>query len=145
MRVQLYNQDYYQWIQETVKLLEQRNFQKLDLDNLIEEIQDLALNEKQTIETNLIVVLKLLLKWQYQPEQRSGEIKASIRRHRYQIRDDLKVSPSLKTYLSEIWLESYQEARLQAADETDLAVEIFPEQCPYTIENILNTDYLPYQ
>ena len=69
MNSTLYNQDYYQWIQETVKLLEQRNFQELDLDNLIEEIQDLALNEKQTIETNLIVVLKLLLKWQYQPEQ----------------------------------------------------------------------------
>jgi hypothetical protein len=84
-----------------------------------------------------------LLKWQYQPEQRSGEIKASIRRHRYQIRDDLKVSPSLKTYLSEIWLESYQEARLQAADETELVIATFPEQCPYTIENILNTDYLP--
>ena len=143
MNSTLYNQDYYQWIQETVKLLEQRNFEELDLDNLIEEIQDLALNEKQTIETNLIVVLKLLLKWQYQPEQHSGEIKASIRRHRYQIRDDLKVSPSLKTYLSEIWLEFYQEARLQAADETGLSVEIFPEQCPFTIENILNTDYLP--
>jgi len=143
MNPDLYNQDYYQWIQETVKILEQRNFEDLDLDNLIEEIQDLALNEKQTIETNLIVVLKLLLKWQYQPEQRSGEIKASIRRHRYQIRDDLKVSPSLKTHLSEIWLESYQEARLQAADETGLSVEIFPEQCPITIENILNTDYLP--
>jgi hypothetical protein len=143
MNPDLYNQDYYQWIQKTVKLLEQRNFQELDLDNLIEEIQDLALNEKQTIETNLIVVLKLLLKWQYQPEQHSGKLKASIRRHRYQIRDDLKVSPSLKTHLSEIWLESYQEARQQAADETDLSVEIFPEKCPYTIENILNTDYLP--
>ena len=143
MNSTLYNQDYYQWIQQTVKLLEQRNFQELDLDNLIEEIQDLALNEKQIIETNLIVVLKLLLKWQCQPEQHSGEIKASIRRHRYQIRDDLKVSPSLKTYLSEIWLESYQEARLQAADETESAIATFPEQCPYTIENILNTDYLP--
>ena len=110
---------------------------------MIEEIQDLALNEKQTIETNLIVVLKLWLKWQYQPEQRSGEIKASIPRHRYQIRDVLKVSPSLKTHLSEIWLESYQEARLQAADETDLSLETLPEQCPFTIENILNTDYLP--
>ena len=65
MNSTLYNQDYYQWVQDTVKLLEQRNFQELDLDNLIEEIQDLALNEKQTIETNLIVVLKLLLKWQY--------------------------------------------------------------------------------
>jgi hypothetical protein len=48
-----------------------------------------------------------------------------------------------KTYLSEIWLESYQEARLQAADETESAIATFPEQCPYTIENILNTDYLP--
>ncbi len=143
MNSNLYNQDYYQWIQKTVKRLEQRNFQELDLDNLIEEIQDLALNEKQTIETNLIVVLKLLLKWQHQPEQWSGEIKASIRRHRYQIRDDLKISPSLKTHLSEIWLESYQEARLKAADETELAVEIFPEQCPYTLKNILDKDYLP--
>jgi hypothetical protein len=53
MNSDLYNQDYYQWVQETVKLLKQRNFQELDLDNLIEEIQDLALNEKQTIETNL--------------------------------------------------------------------------------------------
>jgi hypothetical protein len=139
----LYKQDYYQWVQETIKLLEKKIFRSLDLDHLIEEIEDLALNEKQIIETNLIVVLKLLLKWQYQPEQRSGEIKASIRRHRYQIRDDLKVSPSLKTYLSEIWLESYQEARLQAADETESAIATFPEQCPYTIENILNTDYLP--
>ena len=79
MNSTLYNQDYYQWIQETVKLLEQRNFQELDLDNLIEEIQDLARNEKQIIETNLIVVFKLLLKWQYQPEQHSGERFVSLR------------------------------------------------------------------
>jgi hypothetical protein len=64
----LYNQNYYQWVQETVKLLEQRNFQELDLDNLLKEIKDLALNKKQSIETNLVVVLKLLLKWQHQPE-----------------------------------------------------------------------------
>ena len=99
---------------------------------------------KQIIETNLIAVLKLLLKWQYQPEQRSGKLKASIRQHRYEIRDVLNVSHSLKTYLSKIWLESYQEARRQAANETDLAIAAFPEQCPFTIENILNTDYLPY-
>lgn len=138
----LYNQDYYQWVQETVKLLEQRNFQELDLDNLIEEIQDLVLNEKQTIETNLIVVLKLLLKWQYQPEQHSGKIKASIRRHRYQIRDDLKVSPSLTTYFSKICLESYQEARLQAADETELAIATFPQTCTFFQMEVLDKSYL---
>ena len=84
-----------------------------------------------------------MLKWQHQPEQQSGKLTASIRQHRYQIRDDLRVSPSLKTYLSEIWLESYREARLQAVDETGLSVEIFPKQCFFTVENTLNTDYLP--
>ena len=105
---------------------------------------NININKMKTFgKKNLIIVLKLLLKWQYQPEQQSGEIKDSIRQHRRKIREDLNLNSSLKTHLCEIWLESYQEARLKAADETDLAVEIFPEQCPFTIENILNTDYLP--
>ena len=132
------------------KILQCGNMKQSDIFNVkgsgiyTSSTEQFNINKMKTIgEKNLIIILKLLLKWQYQSEQQSGEIKASIRRHRYQIRDDLKVSPSLKTHLSEIWLKSYQEARLQAADETDLSVEIFPEQCSFTIENILNTDYLP--
>ena len=98
---------------------------------------------KNIAKNHLIIVLKLLLKWQHQPEQQSRKIKASISEHRYHLQQDLDFSPRLKNHLSEIWLESYQEARIQAADETDLSEEIFPEKSPYTIEKILNTDYLP--
>jgi uncharacterized protein DUF29 len=38
---------------------------------------------------------------------------------------------------------TYQRARLDAADETGLDLEKFPEVCPWTIEQILDEDFLP--
>jgi hypothetical protein len=38
----LYEQDFYLWIQTTAELLKQKNFTQLDLDNLIEEIQTMG-------------------------------------------------------------------------------------------------------
>jgi hypothetical protein len=143
MNSTLYEQDYYLWIEQTVQLLKTERLAELDYKNLLEEIEDMGRNQKNAVESNLIVLMLHLLKWQYQPQLQCGSWQGSIREHRRRILKSLKDSPSLQPYLSEIWLESYQEARLQAADETELAVEIFPEQCPYTIENILNTDYLP--
>jgi hypothetical protein len=49
----------------------------------------------------------------------------------------------LKPYFTEIFAECYQDARELAADETGLSLETFPEQCPFSTEEILNTDYLP--
>jgi hypothetical protein len=43
----LYEIDDYLWIQETVKLLKEKQFNDLDLENLIEELEDLG-NEKKT-------------------------------------------------------------------------------------------------
>ena len=55
----------------------------------------------------------------------------------------MKTSPSLKRYYEEIFPESYQDARELAADETGLAIATFPETSPFTIEETLNTAYLP--
>jgi Domain of unknown function DUF29 len=43
---------------------------------------------------------------------------------------ELKDSLSLVPYLKEIWAECYENAREQAADETDLPLETFPIGCP---------------
>jgi hypothetical protein len=83
-----------------------------------------------------------LLKWKYQPEQRSGSWKGSIREHRRRILKSFKDSPSLKRYFAEIFEECYQEAREQASDQTGLSPENFPGQCPFTQELILTLDYL---
>jgi hypothetical protein len=39
--------------------------------------------------------------------------------------------------------ECYVEAKAQASDETGLAVDIFPEQSPFSPEQTLDSDYLP--
>lgn len=43
----LYEQDFYLWIQTTAELLKQKNFTQLDLENLIEEIETMGKSEKK--------------------------------------------------------------------------------------------------
>ena len=83
------------------------------------------------------------LSYRYQQSKRSNSWRSGIREHRKRVKRAFRNSPSLKPYFTEIFAECYQDARELAADETGLAIETFPEQCPFTTEEILNTDYLP--
>lgn len=142
-RLTLYETDYQQWIETTVEKLHSRDYANVDWDNLIEEIEDMGRSERRSLESNLIVVLLLLLKWQYQPERRSGSWEGSIIEHRRRIKKALKESPSLKPYLESILAESYVEAVKQALAETGLPLETFPLECPYELAALLNDDFLP--
>jgi hypothetical protein len=42
-----------------------------------------------------------------------------------------------------VFLECYALARENAADETGLALEIFPEEPPFTLEQVLSEEFLP--
>jgi hypothetical protein len=139
----LYDRDFAQWLAMTAQQLRERDHENLDWDNLIEEIEAMGRRERQRLTSNLVIVLLHLLKWQYQPEMQSGSWKGSIREHRRRIRRELKDSPSLQPYLLEALAEAYEDARPQAADETGLPIETFPMECLYTIEQILDHDFLP--
>ncbi|NEQ73049.1 MAG: DUF29 domain-containing protein [Okeania sp. SIO2C9] len=84
-----------------------------------------------------------LLKWKYQPEKQSGSWRATIREHRRRILKAFKNSPSLQRYFEDIFEESYEESRKQAADETELDLKIFPQSCPFKPKEILDSEYLP--
>ena len=139
----LYDTDYLIWIKTTVEKLRVHDYSNIDWENLIEEIEDMGRSERRSLESNLIVVLTHLLKWQYQPELRSSSWKGSIVEHRRRIRKALKESPSLKPYLEEVFAECYLDAVEQASAETELPVETFPQLCPYTSAEILDSDFLP--
>ena len=143
MKINLYDKDYYLWLEETVQLLQEGKFTDLDIFNLIEEIKDMGRSEKNALESNLIVLLMHLLKWKYQPEKQSGSWRGSIREHRRRILKAFKNSPSFKRYLEVVFDESYQEARKQAADETGRSLNTFPKNCPFKIEEIIDSEYLP--
>jgi len=46
-------------------------------------------------------------------------------------------------YPGEILEEEYRLARRKAAAETGLPISTFPEECPFTIEQVLDPDFLP--
>jgi hypothetical protein len=142
-RQSLYEADYLKWIETTIKKLRVRDYSSVDWENLIEEIDDMGRSECRSLESNLIVVLTHLLKWQYQPGFRSGTWKSSIVEHRRRIREALKDSPSLKPYLEEVFAECYLDAVELASAETELPVETFPQECPYTPAEVLDSSFLP--
>ena len=142
-RSSLHEEDFYRWTQQQAALLREGRLDQLDIANLTEEIEDLGRSEKRAIESNLVVVLKHLLKWQFQPRRRSRSWLSSIAEHRRRLRDDLEASPSLRPYAVERLSRCYQDARRQALIETGLAASAMPLEPPYTLDQVLDPDFLP--
>ena len=139
----LYQTDFDLWLQETANLLRNGDMEKLDCENLAEEIEDMAGSRKDALESNLIKVLQHLLKWKYQPQKRTNSWKASITEHSLRLNKAFKKSPSLKPYFEQVFAECYQDARLITAQETGLDIHVFPEICPFAQADVLNPQYLP--
>jgi hypothetical protein len=89
------------------------------------------------------VLLGHLLKWQFQPDKRSNSWLGTIREQRVQIRLLLQDSPSLKAYLEEVFLAAYELGLALAIQKTQLGEQVFPEECPYTSEQVINPQFLP--
>jgi hypothetical protein len=139
----LYESDYLAWLENTLGKLRTQQYEQVDWENLIEEIETMGRSEKNVLESNLIIILLHLLKWQYQPQKRTGSWERSLIEHRRRIRKALKESPSLNSYLEEILLESYTEAVKQAKAETKLPISTFSSECPYQLSTIIDDDFLP--
>ncbi|MBS9384165.1 MAG: DUF29 domain-containing protein [Dolichospermum sp. BR01] len=138
-----YQTDFNIWLEETAQLLLENRWQEIDKEHLIEEISELGKSERRAIYSQLIRLLLHLLKWQYQPQRRSDSWLDSITDARTQIELTIKDSPSLKNYPQEQLQESYEKARRQAAKQTGLIISTFPEKCLYTLELILDENWLP--
>jgi len=137
----LYERDYAEWAEAMAQRLLEKRFAELDLENLVEEIKDLSKRERDKLLSSIRLILQHLLKWHYQPQKRSRTWQITIERERSNIELYLEDSPSLKKYFSQEWIDkTYRIARLDAAKETGLD---FPKECPYTIEEIINFNYLP--
>jgi Domain of unknown function DUF29 len=138
----LYTADYVRWIETNLEHLKAKEFSLVDWENLVEEIEDMSNRERRSLESNLVIVLLHLLKWHYQPNLRSGSWKGSLVEHRRRIRKALKGSPSLMPYLRECFGEAYADAVEQAIAETNL-LDVFPPQCSYSLEQVLDAGFLP--
>jgi hypothetical protein len=67
----LYGRDFYLWVEEQTILLRRGALDRLDVVNLIEEIEDLGIGAKKAVKSNLVIVLLHLLKYEFHPKRRS--------------------------------------------------------------------------
>jgi hypothetical protein len=142
-RQSLYERDFYRWLAQQAALLREGDLHELDVANLLEEIEDMGRSARKAIKSNLIVLLTHLLKFEFQPEQRSSGWHGSIVEHRQRMRDDFEESPSLRPYAAEVFALAYVDARERASAETGLPLRSFPRTSPYTLEQTLDPKFLP--
>lgn len=142
----LYEEDFYSWLQETATLLKKHRFEKLDVKNLIEEIEAMGRREKRELASRLTVIIEHLLKltyWLTEKEYNAQGWRITIIEQRRQVQRLLKDSPSLKRLVPESLLDCYQSAKEDTIRKYKITGELFPIEPPFTIEEILDFDYLP--
>jgi len=84
-----------------------------------------------------------LLKWWLQPGERSRSWERSIAGQRIEIDQVLEDSPSLRTRVQSGLPRNYEKSVQLAAIETALPHSKFPTECPFTVEQILDPEFLP--
>jgi hypothetical protein len=140
----LYDTDFVEWAARTGDLLRQGRFAEVDLQNVAEEIEDLGKSERSAVRSQLRRMLVHLVKSRIQPERSGASWRASVAGPRTEILDHFGDSPSLRKHAEANLQRIYREAVELALVETNLAGNVsnpdIPEECPYTLENLLEDD-----
>ena len=138
-----YDQDFYGWTVEQVALLQNKQFDQIDLEHIIEEIESMGKAERNQLRNRLTVLLMHLLKWQYEPSRRCTSWVQTIREQRRAIPRLIKENPSLKSSLADLLLDAYSNALEDAADETNLPISLFPTECPWSYAQFMDKEFFP--
>jgi predicted DNA-binding ribbon-helix-helix protein len=131
-----YEKDFSKWAAKQAKFLKIGEFEKLDLANLIEEIEDLSKREKQRLTSYLEGLLMHKLKVKFQSAKHTKSWDLSIKEANHKAQKTLSENPSLKSKLKDIVEDAYFSARLKAAVETKLDESKFPEKCPWSLKDL---------
>lgn len=111
---------------------------------MVEELAALGRSEQRELRSYLQLLLMHLLKCQYRPERKTKSWVNTISNCRNQIQDCLEDTPSLQHLLEDWeWIQKYyRRACRDAANETQKPRETFPFECPFTIEQLLDPEFI---
>lgn len=132
----LYDLDETAWLETTAELVRHGQLESVDGTALAEYLTDMAKRDRREVFSRLVVLLSHLLKWEYQPERRSGSWLATILEQQRELRQLLE-SGTLRNHAMGVFGDAYAEARKQAAAESELPRGAFPSKCPWDLEGVL--------
>lgn len=138
MNAPVYDEDFFLWTQQQASLLRQGQWNTLDAANLAEEIESMGKSDRRSLTSHLANLLLHRLKWEYQPVRRGMSWRLSMRNAQREIALILDDSPSLRQQLPDLLAKAYPAARRDAAGETGLPLATFPEDFPFSVEQLLD-------
>jgi hypothetical protein len=141
----LYEEDFPLWAERQAALLRARRFDQLDLENLIEEVEDLSRRERDTVESHGETILEHLLKLELSSATRPrrgwlvtvDRLRAKLAR---------KLTTTLRNHLEAELPALYAGLRRPVArqlEKNGVSPDTLPVACPYTLDQILDPDWLP--
>ncbi|MDB9405424.1 DUF29 domain-containing protein [Microcystis aeruginosa CS-1036] len=141
---QLYEREYDRWLSETIELLKNRQFDRVDYEHLIEELAAWGRGKKTAVKSLILsIIIQLLLYqfWTTEREKNSNHWAAEIITFRVQL--EYKLTTNLSKFLElELELEDiYENARLIAEKKTGL--KNLPIIFPYSLRQILEKQWFP--
>ncbi|HSO83363.1 DUF29 domain-containing protein [Thiocapsa sp.] len=147
----LYKIDYSAWAERHVQLLRAGRYSELDIEHLLEELSDMGKSEQRELENRLTILLAHLLNWAYQyrtlserwREFKGDSWRAAIIEQRNRLEKLLTQATGLKARLPANIGEAYADAVQLASDENGLPSSTFPEQCPYSAEQLFDKTFYP--
>lgn len=142
----LYNTDFQHWLDQTVAQLKAGNFHRVDLENLVEELESLGKRDRRSISSYLRRLCEHLLKvkyWEAERERCLRGWKVEIQNFRLEIVALLEDSPSLENHLSNNFEKEYQNGRRLFLNASELDPSAIPESPGFTLEQALSTNWLP--
>ncbi len=143
LKANLYKKNFYAWTQQQSQLLRHQQWNQLDIPNLIEEIESLGRIERRELRNRLSILIGHLLKWEFESAKRSRNWLVTIRLQRREILKLLSENSRLKADLEEALPEAYQNAKDLASGETNLPLSTFPQECLYTLAEVMSDRFYP--
>ena len=141
----LYEQDYFLWLEETYKMLENNQIKELDFLHLKEEILSLGNEQRRKVDSYLRQLFIHLLLYQYWDSEKDRCAKSwqnEIDNFRFELELLLRSRTLYNYFLQEIE-EIYVKARRQAIKKSELLSNLFSESCPFSADALLDPEFLP--
>ena len=140
---ELYDVDFSEWTRRNAELLRSGRASEADLEHIAEEIEDMGKRERRSLHNRCVRLVEHLLKWQHQPQFRGSSWTRTIIVQRRSIRRLLDENPSFRPGLAEVAAEAYDDAAAIVSAVTKRPRAEFPSVCPFTLEQLLDEEFLP--
>ena len=137
----LYDTDFYAWTQDQAQKLREVRDNRLDAENLAEEVADLGRSELRAVSSHLKQMMLHLLKIAYSPADapQAGWL-AEARLHHDEAVSAFSPSMKPRLNLQRIWTNARTAANDALAGFGDPAIPA-DLRCPFTLDELLSEDF----